>query len=218
MGVLTTAMDKLVVNHLPVQKLGGESVFGLIDLVTTSFSSARILLILLTSILIATLPPSTANGQAHTFTNKNVDYVIEFPSASWRARTSTGYVPARTRKQFVYADGNNVRLLVRRKLVAVNVTPSDMIRRRKYWDKRLSGYILLKEESFTGQLSGARFSYEYVRGGKIMNARIYYLEADNRTIYSLLFTGPKDELQSLGDQTESIARSFRLKNIRRSRN
>lgn len=181
-----------------------------------SFSNKRILMLIFASITIATFSPLTANAQVHTFTNKNVNYVIEFPSPKWRALTSTGIVPARTRKEFIYADGDNVRLLVRRKLVDAAVTPSDMIRRRQYWDKRLSGYILLKEESFTGQLSGARFSYEYVQSGKIMNARIYYLEADNRTIYSLLFTGPRDELERLGDQTESIARSFRLKNVRRS--
>jgi len=177
-----------------------------------SFSNMRILMLIVTSILIAPLSPSTANGQPRTFTNKSVDYVIEFPSAKWRALTSTGFVPARTRKEFVYADGHNVRLLVRRKLVDADVTPSDMVRRRQRWDKHLSGYILVKEESFTGQLSGARFSYEYLRGGKTMSARIYYLEADNRFIYSLLFTGPRKELQSLGNQTDSIARSFRLKN------
>ena len=91
-----------------------------------------------------------------------------------------------------------------------------MVHRRQFWDKRLSGYILLKEESFAVQLSGTRFSYEHVQGGKVMSARIYYLEADTRTIYSLLFTGPRDELQSLGNQTDLIARSFRLKNSRRS--
>jgi hypothetical protein len=91
-----------------------------------------------------------------------------------------------------------------------------MVRRRQNWDRHLSGYMLVKEESFAGQLSGSKFSYEYVKGGKIMVAVIYYLEADNRTIYSLLFTGPTDELKSLGNQTDSIARSFRLKNSRRA--
>ena len=112
----------------------------------------------------------------------------------------------------MYADGN-VRLLVRRKFVDADVTPSDMVRRRQRWaQQQLAGYVSGKEESFSGRLNGARFSYEYVRGGKIISALIYYLEADNRTIYSLLFTGPTDELLSIGNQTDSIARSFRLKN------
>ena len=181
-----------------------------------SFSNMRILMIILASFPMAALSPTATSGQARTFTNKSVDYVIEFPSTRWRALPSSGIVPSRTRKEFIYADGDNVRLLVRRKLVDVDVTASDMVRRRQRWDRHLSGYMLVKEESFTGQLSGSKFSYEYVRGGKIMVALIYYLEADNRTIYSLLFRGPRAELQSLGNQTDSIARSFRLKNSRRS--
>ena len=189
-----------------------------------SFSNMRILMIILAPILMAALSPTATSGQASTFTNKSVDYIIEFPSTKWRALPSSGIVSTRTRKEFIYADrkefiyadGDNVRLLVRRKLVDVDVTPSDMVRRRQRWARHLSGYVLVKEESFAGQLSGAKFSYEYVQGGKIMFALIYYLEADKRTIYSLLFRGPRDELQSLGNQTDSIARSFRLKNSRRS--
>lgn len=181
----------------------------------TTDAYMRSFTILFTSILIGTLFPTTTTSQTHTFTNKSVDYVIDFPSAKWRALRSSGIAPGRTRKEFIYADGNNVRLLVRRKLVDPDVTPSDMIRRRQRWDRHLAGYVLVKEEDFDGRLSGTRFSYEYSKGGKIMSARIYYLEADNRTIYSLLFTGPSDEISSLGNQTESIARSFRLKNTRR---
>ena len=184
----------------------------------TSFSNMRIFTILFTSILIAAIFHTAASGQTHTFTNKSVDYVIEFPSAKWRALRSSGLVPARTRKEFIYADRNSVRLLVRRKFVDADVTPADMVRRRQTWARRLAGYVLVSEESFTGRLSGAKFSYEYTRGGKPMLALVYYLEADNRTIYSLLFTGPRDELQGHLDRTDSIARSFRLKKSRDVRN
>ena len=184
----------------------------------TSFSNFRIFAILVTSILIAALFPAAANGRSRTFTNESVDYVIDFPSAEWRALRSSEIVPARTRKEFLYADGSGVRLLVRRKMVDADVTPADMVRRRQTWDQHLAGYVLVEEESFTGRLSGAKFSYEYTRGGKPMVALVYYLEADNRTIYSLLFTGPRDELQSHLDQTDSIARSFRLKKPRDVRN
>ena len=176
----------------------------------------RIPIIILPSILIAAFSVTAASGQSRTFTSSSVDYVIEFPSTRWRALASSGIVSTRSRKEFLYADSNNVRLLVRKKLVDADVTPSEMVRRRQRWDKQLSGYMLLREETFAGQLSGAKFAYEYVKGGKIMSALIYYLEADNRTIYSLLFTGPRDELQKLRDQADLIARSFHLKNSRRS--
>jgi hypothetical protein len=41
--------------------------------------------------------------------------------------------------------------------------------------------------------------------------RIYYLQIDNRTIYTLRFTGLRDKLMRIRNQTDLIARSFRLK-------
>lgn len=172
--------------------------------------------ILITSVLVASLFPSPAHSQTHTFATKDVDYVIDFPSAKWRPLPSSGIVSARTRTEFKYADSNSVRLLVRRKIVDAHVTPSDMVRRRHQWDRHLAGYVLIKEETFTGQLSGHKFAYEYSRGGKTTTALIYYLEADNRTIYSLLFTANSDEVQVLYDQADSIARSFHFKDSPRS--
>lgn len=165
----------------------------------------------ITSSLVATILPSATRDQAYTFTNRSVDYVIEFPSSKWRVLPSSGIVSARTRTAFMYADGGRVRLLVRKKLVDASTTPSDMVRRRQTWDRHLAGYVLIKEESFTGRLSGSKFAYEYTRGGKPMTAVIYYLEADNRTIFSLLFRGPRDGMENLRNQADSIARSFRLK-------
>lgn len=179
-----------------------------------SFSNVRILAILFTYVLIASLFPKVASGQGYTFTSKNVDYAIDFPSAKWRALRSSSIIPARTRKEFTYADGESLRLLVRKKMVDASVTTSDMVRRRQTWDQHLAGYVLVKEEDFNGRLSGSKFSYEYTQGGKPMTALVYYLEADNRTIYSLLFSGTRDEILRLLTQADSIARSFRLKSSR----
>lgn len=177
----------------------------------THFTNTRIFMALLTSVLVAALIPTAATGQGRTFTNDGVDYVIEFPSASWRGLGPSDLVPARTRKEFIYANGDGVRLTVRRKMVGSSVTPTDMARWRRHSESQLPGYVTVKEERLTGHLSGVKFSYEYTQGGKPMAALAYYFEADSRTIYSLLFTGTRDELQGLRDQTDSIARSFRLK-------
>ncbi len=178
-------------------------------MLTTSFQH-RLVTITLMSILVATFFPTIIRSQARTFKNKSVDYVIEFPSTAWRALPSSGIVSPRTRMEFKYT-GGNVRLIVRRKLVAADVTPSEMVSRRQQWAQHLAGYISGTEETFSGKLNGAKFSYEYVQGGKTVSALVYYLESDNRTMYSLLFRGPSDELRSIGSQTNSIARSFRLK-------
>ena len=44
-----------------------------------------------------------------------------------------------------------------------------------------------------------------------MMGRIYYLQLDNRTMYTLRFTGLRDKLTRIRNQTDFIARTFRLK-------
>jgi hypothetical protein len=44
-----------------------------------------------------------------------------------------------------------------------------------------------------------------------MLGRIYYLQADNRTIYTLRFSGLRDKLGRIRNQTDMMARSFKLK-------
>ena len=65
--------------------------------------------------------------------------------------------------------------------------------------------------TIAGKLNGVTFGYEYTSGGKAMAGRIYYLQPDNRTVYTLRFTGLRDRLQLIRNQTDAIARSFHLK-------
>ena len=66
-------------------------------------------------------------------------------------------------------------------------------------------------DSFNGRLDGVTMSYEFVRTGKPMIGRTYYLQVDNRTIYSLRFTGLRDKLSRIRNQTDLIARTFKMK-------
>ena len=75
----------------------------------------------------------------------------------------------------------------------------------------LPGFVEGKEEKFAGRLNGVTVSYEFIKTGKPMMGRIYYLQADNRTIYALRFTGLRDKLTRIRNQTDLIARSFKLK-------
>lgn len=80
--------------------------------------------------------------------------------------------------------------------------------------KHLPGYVVCSEcagVAIEGRLCGALLSYEYVREGRAMFGRIYYLQIDQRTFYSLHFTGAREKLQSIREQMDSIARSFHLK-------
>ena len=75
----------------------------------------------------------------------------------------------------------------------------------------LPGFVAGKEEKFAGRLNGVTTSYEFIKTGKPMLGRIYYLQVDNRTIYALRFSGLRDKLTRIRNQTDLIARSFRIK-------
>jgi len=161
-------------------------------------------------ILIAVLFPIAAKAHTWPYTDEAGDYVLEVPSAKWRAIKVPSVVNPRT--QFRYGERSPIHLRIRRELVDANMSPADLIHRKQRSDRVfLRGYVKGKSESFAGQLNGAKYHYEYIKTGKPMAGLIYYLEADNRITYRLEFTGPADELRSLSDQTEFIARSFRLR-------
>lgn len=144
------------------------------------------------------------------FTSETDDYAIELPSQSWKAVTRSGASQQYT--EFVYGDRLNGYLRLRKEVVDGDVKLSDFARGEQDAKLRfLPGFVGGKEEVFTGRLKGIVTNYEYTSGGKAMAGRLYYLQADNRTIYAIHFTGLRDKLQLIQNQTDSIARSFKLK-------
>jgi hypothetical protein len=97
-------------------------------------------------------------------------------------------------------------------VVEAGTTASELARRDQDLKLRfLPGFVEGKQETFNGRLDGVTISYEFVRTGKPMLGRTYYLQADNRTIYALRFTGLRDKLSRIRNQTDLIARTFKLK-------
>jgi hypothetical protein len=153
---------------------------------------------------------SAAAMAQQTYTSGNTDYTLELPSERWRVIQEPDSLHEHA--EFIYGDRNDGFLRIRREVVEAGTTAPDIARRDQ--DQKLrfqTGYIEGKEEKFAGRLNGVTFGYEYTSGGKAMAGRIYYLQADNRTIYALRFTGLRDKLLLIRNQTDSIARSFRLK-------
>ncbi len=172
--------------------------------------NTRGFIIPLTCVLLLASGSSVTRAQTRTFTQANVDYVLQLPSARWRAIERPDSVHQHT--EFIYADGSGGRLRIRKEAVEEGVTPIEQARRdRERILRYLPGYVADKEESFAGRLSGITFSYEYVIGGSRWPGGIYYLQADNRTIYTLRFTGMSERLLRIRNQTDFIARSFHLK-------
>ena len=138
------------------------------------------------------------------------DYTLELPSERWRVIQEPDSLHEHA--EFIYGDRNDGYLRIRKEVVEAGITPSALLQRDQ--DQKLhfqTGYIEGKEDKFSGRLSGVTFSYEYTAGGKAMAGRIYYLQADGRTIYALRFTGLRDKLQLIRNQTDAIARSFQPK-------
>jgi hypothetical protein len=145
-----------------------------------------------------------------TFTSDHAGYTLELPSERWRVTQEPDSLHEHA--EFIYGDRNDGYLRIRKDVVEVGTTVADISQRDK--DQKLkfqTGYVEGKEEKFAGRLNGVTFSYEYTAGGKAMAGRMYYLQADNRTVYALRFTGLRDRLMQIRNQTDSIARSFRLK-------
>jgi len=162
-------------------------------------------------ILITLLCPFTVAGQNQPHTVATGQYVIDLPSAQWRAITVSG---ADYPRDFSFSDDNDVvSLRIRREIVKnEGVSTTDVAERQRRLDRSdKPGYVTRAVESFTGALSGTKYSYEYVSAGKLMATVIYYLRVTKRAIYRIEFTGLRKMLLDLADQTDSIARSFRLK-------
>lgn len=149
-------------------------------------------------------------AQSETFTDDNVDYKLELPSPTWRVVSRPDGLQQRA--EFVYGDRMDGYLQIHKEMVEAGVSPSGLANSDKDDKLRFKpGYVDGKEENFAGHLNGATISYEYTYAGKLMVGRIYYLQADTRTIYVLHFTGLRDKLARIRNQTDSIARSFALK-------
>jgi len=144
------------------------------------------------------------------FSSDHADYTLALPSEKWRVTQEPDSLHEHA--EFIYGDRNDGYLRIRKEVVLAGMTPSNISQRDQEQKLQFqTGYVEGKEEKFAGRLSGITFSYEYTAGGKAMAGRMYYLQADNRTIYALRFTGLRDKLLLIRNQTDAIARSFYLK-------
>ena len=158
---------------------------------------------------------STANAQrlnanaGNQRAENEPEYVLEFPSDTWKAveRADT----SRPQSEYVYGERSDGYFRLRKQLVETGTSTSDLAQRDQDRFRFKSGYVEGKTENFSGRLNGAVTAYEYTLAGKPMIERIYYLQADNRTIYVLQFSGQRDKLLRIRNQTDQIARTFRLR-------
>jgi hypothetical protein len=161
-----------------------------------------------TLVLLGLAAPAAVAQQLYT--HNQVDYSFELPSPTWRAILEPD--AAHEHPEFVYGDRLDGFLTIRKEIVEAGITAAALARRDQDLKLRfLPGFVEGKQDPFNGRLDGVTISYEFVRTGKPMLGRTYYLQVDNRTIYALRFTGLRDKLSRIRNQTDLIARTFKIK-------
>lgn len=151
-----------------------------------------------------------ANVQGQTYNSPKMGYSIDLPSAVWRLTDEPDELHQHT--EFVYGDRIDGYLRIRKETIEEGVTIADFAHHDLDQKTRfLPGYVIGKEEPFTGRLPGMTTSYEFTERGKPMAGRTYYLQSDPRTVYVLRFTGLRDKLLRIRNQTDQIARSLKVK-------
>lgn len=143
------------------------------------------------------------------FNDDNVPYSFDIPDTTWKMTVKPS--ANNPTVEYVYGDRNDGHLEIR-KIENSSALISDLIEKEKEQKLQfLPGYVAGKEEDFSGKLSGKVFNFEFVRSGKTMSGRFYFLKADEKTVYVLRFTGERDKLRLIRNQLDIIARTFRVK-------
>jgi hypothetical protein len=150
-----------------------------------------------------------AFAQTAAFTDPNVDYGFDLPNATWKMTVKPSITSPNV--EYVYGDRMNGYFEVRKLTVKPDSLMADVIAGEEEKLKFLQGYVAGKEENFAGNFRGNVFNYEFVRSGRNYSGRFYFLRAAPTTVYVLRFTGLKDKLISIRNQTDSIARTFEVK-------
>jgi hypothetical protein len=151
----------------------------------------------------------SALAQTQRFTDANAEYAFDVPETSWKMTAKPSALSPNV--EYVFGDRRDGHLEVRKLSIQPGDTLLELIRDEEEKLQFLKGYVAGKEEPFAGKLRGTIFNYEYVSSARNMSGRFYFLKADDATVYLLRFTGERDKLRSIRNQTDLIARSFELK-------
>lgn len=171
--------------------------------------SLKINVLVLVVIGIVAFAATPLFAQDDVFSSPSVEYSFALPDAKWKMTVKPSETSPNV--EYVYGDRVNGHLEVRKLAARKDALISDIIRDEEQKLQFLPGYVAGKEENFAGKLRGVVFNYEFVRTGRPMSGRMYFLRATDDTIYVLRFAGLKDSLRSIEHQTDSIARTFALK-------
>src|SRR5262245_53346040 len=163
--------------------------------------------------LSASLFAASAFAQTEVFEDPDGKYVLNLPSG-WLGVVNTDGL-GRNEVNIVYKVRENGALKIRVAEVAPGAEPMDYAAQDERERVRFApSYDKISLEKFLlgGTRTGALLSYDYKNAsGQPFTGRVYYLRADEKTIYVLQFTGRRNILGTLRSHTDLIARSLKLK-------
>jgi len=161
------------------------------------------------SVALAFFSVASAYGQGGVFSDPSVDYSFDVPDERWKMTVKPS--AAKPNVEYVFIDRNDGHLEVRKVNVAKDALIADIVRGEEEKLQFLPGYVAGPDENFTGRYRGSIFNFEFVRAGRPMSGRFYFLRPNETTVYVLRFTGYRDKLKSIRNQTDSIGRTFEIK-------
>jgi hypothetical protein len=150
-----------------------------------------------------------------SFDDPEGKYTLKLPSG-WVAIVNQDRLTGKTDFLIVHGIRENGALKISTMEVDAKTEMLDVAAKHEQESLRfLSGYTKGKPENFVvggGQRNGALITYDFKNtAGQPQLGRTYLLRVNDTTVYLLRFTGRTNALSSLRNQTDMIARSFRLK-------
>ena len=131
--------------------------------------------------------------------------------AGWQVVTSRDGL-GRPQVDIVYDVRESGLLKIRLISVEAGTKAMDIAKREEEQNLRFQpGYAKGGVENFAASVTAALVVYDYTNGGRPMIGRNYYLLVNDTTAYLLRFTGTRATLGPIRNQTDAIARSFKLR-------
>lgn len=141
------------------------------------------------------------------FSDPNVKYTFLYPETNWKMSVKPSDVSPNP--EFVYEYKRRGHFEIRKMKVKQDTLFGEMIKQEETSLQFLPGYVAGREANFRGALSGRVFNFEFLRSGRNMSGRYYFLRVDTTTIYVLRFTGLKDNMRAIRPEMDSISRTFK---------
>ncbi|MGI8668538.1 MAG: hypothetical protein ACR2J3_01690 [Aridibacter sp.] len=143
------------------------------------------------------------------FKDSNTEYTFSLPEDAWKMTVKPSTISPNV--EYIHNYKKEGHLEIRKLDTPQDSLYSDIIRKEEAGLQFLPGYVAGKEENFRGNYSGKTFNFGYLSSGNPYSGRFYFLKTSPTTVYVIRFRGEKDSLTSIRNQTDSIARTFKLK-------